>query len=85
MSNVKKLTAISGDRSIKPSGEDVIARLEEALAMAKHGGVSNVVVVATMDDGCVMDCWANGKDPFLVVGGIESIKREFMDSAIEAR
>lgn len=73
------------NKHIEASGFEVIERLEEALAMAKDGLVSNVIVLAVLNDGGVMDCWANNNSPFVMVGGLESIKKEFMDSCIEGR
>lgn len=67
------------------SGEFVIERLEECLAMAKDGLIKNVLIIAITNEGDVMDCWANQKDPFLVVGGIESLKLDFMTRVIERR
>lgn len=67
------------------SGENVIERLEQALEMAKAGDIKNCVISCVLNNGDVMDCWANGSDPFVVVGALESVKREFMDSIIEAR
>jgi hypothetical protein len=67
------------------SGNNVINMLEEALAMAKDGHVSNVVVLATLHDGSIMDCWANSSEPFLIVGGLESLKLDFMQDTIDRR
>lgn len=67
------------------SGENVIERLEECLAMAKDGLIKNVLVIAVTNDNDVMDCWANAQSPFVVVGGIESLKLDFMTSVIERR
>jgi len=63
----------------------VIARLEEALAMAQMGNISNCMIIMAVNDGSVVDCWANGNKPFIMVGALESIKREFMDALIEKR
>lgn len=67
------------------NGDFVIQRLEEALKEAKNGGVANCIVVMAMNNGSVQDCWANGSKPFVMVGALESIKREFMDACIEGR
>lgn len=37
------------------------------------------------EDGDVMDCWANGNNPFAIVGGLEALKYEFMKAQIESR
>ncbi len=78
------LTVVSFSSEV-PNGQHVIERLEEALTMAKKGGVDNCVVIITRTDGSVMDCWANGNKPFVMVGALESVKREFMDAKIEGR
>ena len=67
------------------SGENVVERLEECLAMAKDGLIKNVLVLAITNNDDVLDCWANHQSPFVVVGGIESLKLDFMNSVIERR
>lgn len=69
----------------QPSNPEVIQRLEEALAMAKDGGVKTVAIIAILDNGDIMDCWANGGQPYALVGGIEAIKHDFINQTIEAR
>jgi len=71
--------------SKKQSGKNVVERLEEAIAMAKSGTVDNCVIVMTCSNGDVVDCWANGGNPFVMVGALEAIKREFMDAVIQSR
>ena len=83
--SVIKLREVKATEDKQLSGDDVIERLEEALAMAKDGLISNLVLVAAMNDGDVMDCWANGSNPYLIVGGLEGVKRDFMDCVIEGR
>ena len=65
------------------SGKDVIQRLEEVLEMAKAGNIGNVIIISTLSDGNVMDGWANTSNPFVMIGALESTKREFMDMCIE--
>ena len=67
------------------SGENVINRLEEALEFAKQGTICNCMIVMAGNDNSVVDCWANGNKPFVMIGGLESVKREFMDAIIEKR
>ncbi len=68
-----------------PNGANVIERLEEALEKAKHGGVDNCLIVMSFNNGDIMDCWANGNKPFVIVGALESLKKDFMDACIEDR
>lgn len=67
------------------SGENVIERLKEALAMAEDGYIKNVAIVAVMNDDDVMDCWANKSGVYTLIGGIDGLKMEFMHSCIETR
>lgn len=69
----------------QPSNPEVIRRLEEVLAMAKDGGVATIAIVAILDSGDIMDCWANGGQPYALVGGLESLKHDFINNTIEAR
>ena len=79
------LKVVSIEKNESQSGENVIERLRECLAMAEDGLISNVVICAQLHNGDVMDCWANSSNPFLVVGGLESVKLEFMNQFIEKR
>ncbi len=69
----------------KEPGDNVVQRLEQALELARRGELSNVVVVAVLNNGDVMDCWANGSQPYAVVGGLEGLKFEFINACIEKR
>ncbi len=69
----------------KEPGDNVVQRLEQALELARKGELSNVVVVAVLNNGDVMDCWANGSQPYAVVGGLEGLKFEFINACIEKR
>jgi len=53
--------------------------------MAEDGLLDNVVILAVNVDGGITSCWANDEAPFTVIGGLESLKGEFMDSCIEKR
>ena len=67
------------------SGENVIKRIEEVLEKAKAGELNNIIIVASTNKEEVIDCWANGNDPFRMVGALESVKLEFMAALIERR
>jgi hypothetical protein len=83
---MSELKIVSFDKSQNnANGDLVIERLEQALEHAKIGGVANCIIVMALNDGSVQDCWANGSKPFVMVGALESIKREFMDACIEGR
>jgi len=71
--------------SINSSDPRVIRTLNNCLKVANEENVENCVVIMTHKDGSISDCWANGKDPFVMVGALEMVKREFMDSLIESR
>ncbi len=60
------------------SGENVIDRLEE-------GRVDNCAIIIINKNTNVMDFWENGNSPFVLVGAIETLKREFMDEVIDSR
>lgn len=66
-------------------GERVVELLEAALAAAKKGDIENVMIVAVEKNADVWSGWANGSQPFSVVGALESVKLEFMNSCIEKR
>jgi len=71
----------AGDKS----NEEVVFRLLEALDMANKGGTINCFVILADKDGNVSDCWANQNDAFAMVGALESLKKDFMDSVIETQ
>jgi hypothetical protein len=67
------------------SGENVILRLEEALALARAGRVQNVVVIMATDEETIKDGWANSDRPFDIIGALEVTKLEFIKAAVERR
>jgi len=70
---------------VAENGENVQARLLEAQDMATRGGISNCIVIMTGADGSVVDCWANRDNPYQIVGALEALKHEFINSSIEQR
>ncbi len=69
----------------KEPGDNVVQRLEQALELARKGEIVNIAMVAVCNDGDVMDCWANQSNALTMVGGLESLKFEFMNGVIEKR
>ncbi len=69
----------------KEPGDNVVQRLEQALELARKGELANIAMVAVCNDGDVMDCWANQSNALTMVGGLESLKFEFMNGVIEKR
>ncbi len=69
----------------KEPGDNVVQRLEQALELARKGEIANIAMVAVCNDGDVMDCWANQSNALTMVGGLESLKFEFMNGVIEKR
>ena len=61
-------------------GENVVARLEEMLATAKRGGVTNCAITMLHDDGDVTHAWANKCNPFTMIGAafctVETLREE---------
>jgi hypothetical protein len=82
---VSELKVIQMPEQKAESGAGVIQRLEEALEMAKAGEVENCFIVFTLTNGNIADCWANRTRPYLMVGAIESAKRDFMNAAMDQR
>ncbi len=81
---MEKLTVIRNDE-LQPSNPIVLDRLYEAIDMAKQGGIDSCAIVMVMHDGAVVDAWANGNHPFTMVGALETLKFDYMDSQIERR
>lgn len=80
-----KVLDFKDSEQIRKSNELVIQRLEEALAMAKDGNVKSCAILCTTYDRTVLDCWANGGDVHVIVGGLESLKFDFMLNNIDGR
>ncbi len=81
---MKKLTVINNEQ-MQPSNPIVMDRIYEALTMAKEGGVDSCMMIMISQNGEVMDCWANGKHPFVMLGALRALERDFMDSQIDKR
>ncbi len=81
---MNKLTVIKNDE-LQESNPIVLDRLEEAIDMAKEGGIDSCMIIMVSHDGFVVDAWANGTQPFVMVGAIEALKFDFIQSQIEQR
>ena len=68
----------------RTNGLNVNERVAELVELLKNSDVENVVIIATTSSG-IASSWANGSDPFAVIGAIEVLKLEFMNSNIEPR
>ena len=67
------------------SGDFVIDRLEDLLARAKNGDIVNFMFASVNTDGTVGSVWANGDQPYLLLGANEVVKAEFMHAETEMR
>ncbi len=81
---MSKLTVIKNDE-LQESNPIVLERLYEALDMAKEGGIDSCMVIMVTHNGYVIDAWANGTQPFVMVGAIEALKFDYIHSQIEQR
>jgi len=73
------------NNSINDHGDNVELRLNQSIEYLKDNVVANVVIVMIGSDGSVIDSWANKSDPYMMLGAIESIKADFMNSCIKPR
>ncbi len=81
---MNKLTVIKNDE-LQESNPIVLDRLSEAMDMAREGGIDSCMIIMVSHDGYVVDAWANGKQPFTMVGAIEALKFDYIQSQIEQR
>ena len=68
----------------KSNGICVEERVAELVELLKNNDVENVVIIATTSSG-IASSWANGSDPFAMIGALEVLKLEFMNANIEPR
>lgn len=68
----------------KSNGFNVNERVAELVELLKNNDVENVVIIATTASG-IASSWANSSDPFAIIGALEVLKLEFMNSNIEPR
>jgi hypothetical protein len=54
----------------EPPGEDVIAKLEEALERAREGRISSVAIATVERDGSVGHAWSKAPSLSLLIGSI---------------
>ena len=86
--NNKIISIVKNTKQEEPkqvSGERVVESLEQALAMAKDGHIKNVVVVCILNNGDVMDVWANGLSRFTMLGALRFVATQFSRIAIGNR
>lgn len=85
MSELKVVSLPVKEKEKPENGYNVEQRISELTEMLKANDIENIVIVAVKTDGSVIDCWANGTRPFVIVGALESVKLEFMNACIEQR
>lgn len=85
MSKLKVVSFPAKQKDEQFNGDNVEQRIAELTEMLKANDIENIVIVAVKHDGSVIDCWANGSCPFVIVGALESVKLEFMNACIEGR
>lgn len=67
----------------KESGVNVVSILEQALESAKRGEVINCLIVTVNSDYSCSRAWANGYQPFSLIGQLENAKASFMEAHLE--
>jgi len=67
----------------KESGVNVVSILEQALESAKRGEVINCLIVTVNSDDSCSRAWANGYQPFSLIGQLENAKAGFMAAHLE--
>lgn len=67
----------------KESGVNVVSILEQALESAKRGEVINCLIVTVNGDYSCSRAWANGYQPFSLIGQLENAKASFMEAHLE--
>lgn len=85
MSELKVVSFPAKQKDEQFNGDNVEQRIAELTEMLKANDIENIVILAVKRDGSVIDCWANRGHPFTIVGGLESVKLEFMNACIEGR
>ncbi|ELC7279640.1 hypothetical protein RJO76_000663 [Aeromonas veronii] len=67
----------------KGSGINVVSTLEQILESAKRGEVINCLIVTVNSDYSCSRAWANGYQPFSLIGQLEDAKVSFMETYLE--
>ncbi|AJQ53990.1 TPA: hypothetical protein F3L15_09605 [Aeromonas hydrophila] len=67
----------------KESGINVVSTLEQILDSAKRGEVINCLIVTVNSDYSCSRAWANGYQPFTLLGQLENAKAGFMEAHLE--
>lgn len=58
----------------EPIGEDVIAKLEEALAEAREGRLSSVAIATVERDGTTNRSWSTAPSMSLLIGSVARLQ-----------
>lgn len=79
MTNIKEI------KIKREHGDHVVDRIEQMVEYLNDEVITNVAVVMVTNKGEVIDCWANGKDVFRMVGALDALKFEFTKAYRELR
>lgn len=58
----------------EPVGEDVVAKLEEALEIARQGRLSSVAIATVYRDGTTGRSWSKAPSLSLLIGGVARLE-----------
>ncbi|EMA2752279.1 TPA: hypothetical protein RMT52_005057 [Escherichia coli] len=64
---------------------EVIRFLEDALEHAREGKIHSLAMLTIDSEGNVMDCWHNADSPYVMLGAMEALRFDFLNSSIELR
>lgn len=65
-----------------PVREDLVAKLEDALARARSGEIIGIAMVSTGRTGDIVTSWSAGGDLFRDIGALELLKHELLASKL---
>lgn len=65
----------------EPVGEDVVAKLEEALEKAKAGAFSSVAIAYVYRDGASDRSWSNAPSISLLIGSVARLEAALIRAA----
>ena len=78
-----KITKLEVVEQKQANGVNVAERINDLLDFIAKGEVKNIAFVGIGNDNSVISCYANGSNPYAMIGGIEKLKSDLINNCIE--
>ena len=79
------MTDLNVVTEMSESNPEVIDRVNDCIDFVNEQAIDSCAIVLISKSGEILDCWANGHRPYVMLGALEALKADYLDASIERR